>query len=385
MNILMFSIDERVFEEGSEARERMRFFGSALDSLHLMVFTRSRREREAIAANVFLHPAPAALGLFSAARAVWLGSRILRDFSGNALITSQDAFTNVIAFLLRRFCRTPVQVQIHTDFLAPAFRSESLKNRLRYHLYCWSVRRADCVRVVSERIKRSLVFKLGVPEKTIAVLPVFTNMKKNASDPPAEDFKRKFIGAEPVVLWVGRLAKEKNPSLALEIFGEFAKEFPKSLLVIVGDGPEEKSLKSKVKNFGLEDRVRFEGWQNSAAPYYRTADFLLATSRYEGYGRMLIEAAAAGLPVVSTDVGIVGEVLKPNESVLIFRSRAEAADAIRRFARDKDLHKRIGEAGRRAVAGIGDSEQYRALFLAALRECRPELRRPDNCGAPGEV
>lgn len=385
MNILMFSIDERVFEEGSEARERMRFLGSTLDSLHLVVFTRSRREREAIAANVFLHPTPAAFGLFSAARAVWIGSRILRDFSGNALITSQDAFTNVIAFLLRRLCRTPVQVQIHTDFLAPAFRRGSVKNYFRYRLYRWSVRRADCVRAVSERIKRSLVSELGVLEKTIAVLPVFTDVKKIMSDPPAEDFKRKFIGAQPVVLWVGRLAKEKNPSLALEIFGEFAKEFPKSLLVIVGGGPEEKSLKSKVKNSGLEDRVRFEGWQNSAAPYYWAADLLLATSRYEGYGRMFVEAAAAGLPIVSTDVGIVGEVLKPNESVLIFRSRAEAAEAIRRLARDKALQRKIGEAGRQAVAGTSGPEQYRALFLAALRSCRPALRRPHDCSTSGEV
>lgn len=385
MNILMFSIDDSVFEEGSEARERMRFFGSALDALHLVVFTKQSRKNEAIAANVFLHPTPGAFNPLSFARAVLLGRRILSTLGRNRVITSQDAFTNVIAFLLRRFCRTPVQVQIHTDFLAPAFRRESVKNYFRYRLYCWSVRRADCIRVVSERIKRSLVSRFSFLVSNIVVLPVFTNVKKNASDPPAEDFKRKFIGAQPVVLWVGRLAKEKNPSLALEIFGEFAKEFPKSLLVIVGGGPEEKSLKSKVKNSGLEDRVRFEGWQNSVAPYHRIADLLLATSRYEGYGRMLIEAAAAGLPIVSTDVGIIGEVLKPNESVLIFRSRAEAAEAIRRLARDKELHKRIGEAGRRAVAGISGPEQYRSLFIAAFRECRPELRRPDNCGAPGEV
>jgi glycosyltransferase involved in cell wall biosynthesis len=72
--------------------------------------------------------------------------------------------------------------------------------------------------------------------------------------------------------------------------------------VIVGDGSEKNKLK-------LDDNVVLDGWQNKETiySYYKTADMLLVTSDYEGYGLTIIEALAAGLPVLSTDVGIARE------------------------------------------------------------------------------
>lgn len=369
MNVLMLSIDDRAFEAGSDVRERLQASGPLFDSLHVIVFTRRERHAAAIAPNTWLYPALAAFSPFAFLTALRLSRRILRETGRDTLVTSQDAFTNLVAFALRRRFKAPVQVQIHTDFLARAFRRESFKNRIRYFLYRWSVRRADCIRVVSKRIKRSLLSVIHSPLPPIVVLPVFVDVQKIADAAPAFDLRRRYPGAHPIIFWVGRLTREKNFGLALEVISELVDEFPKLLLLIVGDGPERESLKLKVQSLKLDESVRFEGWQRDVAPYYQGADALLVTSRYEGYGRMFIEAAAAGLPIVSTDVGIVGELLKPEESVLIFRTPEEGRAALRRLLGDHELHTRLRENARRAVLALPDLPAYLEAYRAALSGC----------------
>jgi glycosyltransferase involved in cell wall biosynthesis len=88
-----------------------------------------------------------------------------------------------------------------------------------------------------------------------------------------------------------------------------AWKIPPVGLVIVGSGSEESELKNLAQKLGIENAVIFEGWQNNLASYYKTCDCFLVTSWYEGYGMTLVEAAAVGTKIVSTDVGIAKEVV----------------------------------------------------------------------------
>lgn len=369
MNVLMLSIDDRVFEKGSEVRERMAALAGLFDSLSILVFTRRARQAER-SGRLSLYPTPAALSPLAFLRAVRLGSRILREAGGDAVITSQDAFANIVAFVLKRRFGLALQVQIHTDFLAPAFRRESPRNCLRYLLYRFSARRADCLRVVSQRIRRSLESRIQNLESRIAVLPVFVDVRAIAESVPAFDLRKKYTGARPIILMVGRLTREKRIGSALGIISELVQEFPNILLVVVGDGPEFQNLKRKTFSLKLADHVRFEGWQRDLVPYYQGADALLVTSRYEGYGRMLVEAAAAGLPIVATDVGIIGELLKPGEGVLAFRSPAEGAAALERMFREPGLADQLRTNARRAVLSQAtDFPAYLAAYRNAILRC----------------
>lgn len=116
--------------------------------------------------------------------------------------------------------------------------------------------------------------------------------------------------------------------------------------------------------------MHFVGWQQDPAPHYRGADILLVASRYEGYGRMFVEAAAAGLPIVSTDVGVIGETFKDNESALVFRDAAGGAEAILRLAHDQLLAERLRLNARRAIADLPDFPAYLERYAAAIRACR---------------
>ena len=91
------------------------------------------------------------------------------------------------------------------------------------------------------------------------------------------------------------------------------------MLHIVGSGPDEKKLKSYVARLGLEQHVVFHGYQSGYAlgMFYRECDAFLLTSDYEGWGMVIIEAAAAGLPIIMTDVGCAGEIIIHGESGLV--------------------------------------------------------------------
>ena len=109
-----------------------------------------------------------------------------------------------------------------------------------------------------------------------------------------------------------RLTKEKNISMAIKAFGSAKRQAPSAenpLLLIVGDGPKKQNLMLQASSFKLQENVKFEPWTNDLGSYYKTADLCLLTSNYEGYGRTVVEAMAAGLPVVMTEVGLAGELL----------------------------------------------------------------------------
>lgn len=106
-----------------------------------------------------------------------------------------------------------------------------------------------------------------------------------------------------------RLTREKNIGLAIEAIREIIKSKPRTGLVIVGSGQESEKLKAKSAKLNLEKNVIFEPWidQETLYSYYKTADLFLVTSLYEGYGMTLVEALAAGCPIVSTDIGVARE------------------------------------------------------------------------------
>ena len=106
-------------------------------------------------------------------------------------------------------------------------------------------------------------------------------------------------GRGPRILTVGSLKPVKNHALLLRAFARLA--MPQARLMIVGQGPEEGSLRQLVADLGLGERVILAGFHADPAALYATADLFALSSDHEGFGNVLVEALSYGLPVVSTD------------------------------------------------------------------------------------
>jgi len=101
------------------------------------------------------------------------------------------------------------------------------------------------------------------------------------------------------ILTVGNLKDDKNHALLLESFRLLQN--PSTCLMIVGQGEREPSLRRHAEILGIADRVVFAGFHPDPTPFYLTADLFVLSSDYEGFGNVIVEALACGLPVVSTN------------------------------------------------------------------------------------
>ncbi|OGZ96338.1 MAG: hypothetical protein A3I44_05955 [Candidatus Sungbacteria bacterium RIFCSPLOWO2_02_FULL_51_17] len=394
MRVLMFSIDGSLMQPDSEASGRMREYGALFDELHIIVYTPPGFSRTTIGANIVLYPTNTSFRPFYFYGATRIACEIIRNNAAGArdmVITSQDAFTNIAAFVTRWRLGIPLQVQVHTDFMSAAFVRESLKNRLRYFLYAYSVKRADGIRVVSRRLKDALMARYRMPERKITVLPIFVDTECVRRAPIMTDLHKKYSEYDFIILMASRVTKEKNIGSACRAVRDIAEKFPRTLLLIIGDGPEKAGL---VRAHGASDEARKEFQfaefdQKQVAPppirfepavsreelisYYKTADLFLLTSNYEGYGRTLVEAHAAGVPICATDVGVAREVIQDGETGRIVPVGDEGAvkAALLSVLLERQtlalMRIKISDALKTAV--FPTKEEYLATFKDGITKC----------------
>lgn len=358
----MLSTDKKIFEINSPVRERMVEYGGLAEELHIVLLCRGRaRFKEEKIGNVFLYVTNSAGRLWSVLGAVKIGRSIIAKNSGYWLVTAQDPFeTGWAGWQIAKKFSLPLQLQIHTDFLSPYFSQGSFLNKLRVSIARRTLARANGIRVVSERIKKSLLAS-GIRLKTEPlVLPVFVDIKKIRSSPIKIDLKQKYPQFDSVILMASRLTREKNVFLAIEAMAEILKIFSKVGLIIVGEGPVREKLKAKIYDLGLEASVIFEPWNNDLVSYLKTADLFVISSNYEGTSMAMIEAMSVGCPLVITDVSGTDDIIKDKISALVVLVGDVSAlkEAILYLLADRTRAKTLGENAAAAVADLPGKDDY---------------------------
>lgn len=166
-----------------------------------------------------------------------------------------------------------------------------------------------------------------------------------------------------VLAAVGRLVPQKGFDLLLRAFAEVAPRFPEWTLVIWGEGEERPNLERQRDSLGLQHRVRLPGLSERPGIWVETADAFVLSSRYEGWGIVLLEAMGAGLPVVSFDCewGPREMVRDGVDGLLVPREDVPAlARALAAVLADEALRARLGAAAR------ASAERFAADRVVAL-------------------
>jgi glycosyltransferase involved in cell wall biosynthesis len=172
------------------------------------------------------------------------------------------------------------------------------------------------------------------------------------------------INAIPVVGTVAALREEKNLARLIRAFAVASKDHP-ARLVIVGDGAERPALEALAATLGVADRITFAGHRDDTPALYAGFDLFALTSDTEQMPLSVIEAMAAGLPVVSTDVGDVRAMLAPENAAFVGpRDDGAIAAMLASLLADPAARARIGAANR--AKAERDFDQ--AVMFAAWRE-----------------
>ncbi|MCR4285863.1 MAG: glycosyltransferase, partial [Candidatus Kaiserbacteria bacterium] len=144
-------------------------------------------------------------------------------------------------------------------------------------------------------------------------------------------------------------------------------------LTIVGDGEEHAKLVALVESLGIRESVTFSKWTERVQEEMNRADIFLLASKHEAYALTLIEAMAVGLPVITTDVGCVGEVIEDMMHGLVVRDESDEAyaEAIRELIQKPELQEQYGRAGRNRASEIGEGTQDDYVY-AWVRSLTPK-------------
>jgi glycosyltransferase involved in cell wall biosynthesis len=222
--------------------------------------------------------------------------------------------------------------------------------------------RSDAIVALSDRQRDELIDARIAPAAKIRVVPLGLDLERfaTARDDAARESARSMLGIPAdalVIVAIGRLVPIKRLERLIDAFGVVAGRVPGSLLYLVGDGSERETLQARVAAAGLLDRVTFVGWSGSTPDWYAGTDVVALTSDREGTPLALIEAAAAGRPVVATDVGGVADVVADGSTGFVVpTSGVDAlADRLTQLALDPDLRRAMGrEAPAHAIRHSAD-------------------------------
>jgi glycosyltransferase involved in cell wall biosynthesis len=222
---------------------------------------------------------------------------------------------------------------------------------LHRKLVGWAYSRADAVVALSEGVREELMEDyLLDPRYTVTIhnpvdvsgIAAATEAVRNSIQDVPND--------GPLIVGCGRLHRQKGFDLLIEAFADL--DDARAQLVILGEGPERKALETLARSKGVADRVLMPGFERRPEKWLAKAAIFVLPSRWEGFGHVLVEALAAGVPVVSAwaphgpadilDDGKTGLLVPTGNAVAL-------GTAINRLLVDKGLRGRLVEAGRKTA------------------------------------
>lgn len=255
------------------------------------------------------------------------------------------------------------------------FTWENWKVRLYHWLDVRWLRQADEVVAVSLPFVEALAGG-GVPRERLRWIPNAISRETLLQTDSGEALREAWgvpPAPEAVLVGVlGRFSPEKAPDHFIRAFARLAERQPALRGVLVGEGPTREACLALAAELGVADRLIFPGFRSDLAAIYRALDVLAIPSRSEGMPTVLIEAMLLGVPVVSTAVGAVPDVVREGATGLIVPIGDESAlaDALERLAVDAALRAQIAERAGAFAAQRLVVEQRTETLLEHMRALR---------------
>jgi glycosyltransferase involved in cell wall biosynthesis len=288
------------------------------------------------------------------ARALYEISRVIRAFRPH-IVHTHKAKAGVLGRTAAWAHRVPATVHTFHGHLLTGYFSPA-KTRVVVNVERTFARGTTRLIAVGSRVRDELLDARVGRRAQYVVVPPGTGF----SSVPSRDDARHCLSLPldvPVVAFVGRLTGVKRPERFVDAAIRLAAARPSSHFLVAGEGELLEVLRARARPLG--NRIRFLGWWADIEQVYAASDVVMLTSDNEGMPVSLIEAAAVGIPAVTTRVGSAPEVVLDGVTGLVTcTDTQELADAAGRLLDDVELRQRLGEAARHHA-----SEQFGAARL----------------------
>ena len=313
------------------------------------------------------------------------------------VIHTQTEFPlGVFGKLVSEFYNLPMVHTYHTmyeDYLHYVGNGHLLTPKMAQSYSRFFCNRADIV-IAPVQKTRDYLIEIGV-SRPIKVVPTgldfshFNRDKQNASE--TSELK-KALGIDPsspVIVSVGRIAKEKSVDVLIRQMPKLLARLPEAKLVIVGDGPKLADCQSLAQTLGVDGSVVFTGakpWEIIPL-YYQLGDIFATASTSETQGLTYIEAMAGRVPVAAKRDRSSEGVLTDGKTGYVFENDEEAADVFYRALTRRDEARGFAENGLKAITGLSSAQfgkNAESIYTEAVSKYSARRRRRRNTGLRGE-
>ncbi|WP_282138345.1 glycosyltransferase family 4 protein [Rossellomorea aquimaris] len=227
------------------------------------------------------------------------------------IIHTHGARANCYGAMIRSFVDVKWMVTVHSD-PRDDFMGRGLSGKLYTSLNLRALKRADHHLAISDRFKQILLGR-GIPDEKITTILNGIDFDKELAAP----FTREELGVKEgdfTIIMVARLEAVKGHKVALKAVRNLIGNHHTDIkILLIGDGSEKEALIKYSEEHGISGHVEFMGHRNDVERIYPIADIAILTSYSESFPLVLLEAARAGVPVVTTDVGGVDQLI-PDDS-----------------------------------------------------------------------
>ncbi len=275
-------------------------------------------------------------------------SDVVNSAGGVDVIHAHDWVSGVAGIALKHLCRKPLVATIHsTEYGRRAGLHDDFQ-RCIHEIESWLCRESWRVITCSHYMRGHVAWCFGLPEDKIDVAPNGVDVTKWQFPFDYWKARNRFAsGNEKIILFVGRIVIEKGLDLVIRALPIVLNHGTPAKIVAVGEGPEKGNYQKLAWDIGVGPKVHFTGHidDGTLRRLYRVADVAVFPSRYEPFGIVALEAMAAKLPVVVSDVGGLAEVVDHKGTGLKVppNNPRAIAHAVERIIRDEGLRKWIVE------------------------------------------
>jgi len=368
--------DEVLGAATEDAQARHLRYAEGVDHLHMIVWGRRSGDPMSLSPKLTVYPVGRGGRLSYMREALKVGSAIVRRHPVQVISTQDPFYTAAIGLRLRRL-GPRLQIQNHSDFFDNTFwlGERPLWNAMLNAFGKWAVRRADRLRVVNTT-ERKKYAALGIPADRVDVLPVPVDLSSFGR--PIDENRLAALRAcwqiapdAPALFWVGRPVPFKDLGTLLRALAIVHSQRPDVCTIFGGDFSGTPQWPALAYELGLTEAVRFVGpiSRDELADYFALCLIYLHVSMYEGFGRVMVEAAAAGRPVVATDTAGAKDIVRDGETGLLCppRDPDRLAASLLKLLSAPDRSAAMGAAARRWVKEQFDPERLAQKIISAWR------------------
>ncbi len=288
-NVLGISLDYLMLKNEKvrgDVRQRQFDYARQLGKFVLIVYTPKELNMhpQQWTENLFIYPTNSASKVFFFLDALKIAFNLCAKNNFD-LITCEDPFsTGLAGYVLKKKYHIPLNIQVHCNFTNNPYWLHNRPINLLFNLIGkFTLRKADTIRVGTQIDKQNIA-TLGIPEEKIAIIPVHMDVEKFSAG-AREPIRTKLLQGkfQHILLFVGRLSKEKDLGTLLKAFKIIAKKYAGALLLLIGSGQEELRLREMSKKLKIDDRVNFTGSisHESLPDYLAAADVFIISSLFD--------------------------------------------------------------------------------------------------------